>query len=355
MKLFIFAMFVLWQPAGLLIGTSQSEKAPSRFAQFDGHRVHYQSYGKGDEALVLVHGGMGNLSRWKKQLPVFEGKTRLILLDLPGHGQSDKPKLTYSVDLLARSVEAVLLDAGVKRAVLVGMSLGTPIIRQFYRRHPDKVLGLVFVDGPLKALAPSQEVGEQFITEFRGPNYLKAVEQFLETFIFKPDTPAENRKMELANWTSTPQHVMVSVLEQTMLPNAAPEIWQPDKISVPVLALYTKNQYVNADNEKFVRSFVPDLEYQVFDSSHNIVMERADEFNAALLAFLRKHKWLADRQVEHLHTELSSSRKTVRQLKPVFPRTSGFPGYVTELYEQHWSATTRDSSPSLIDCSKFRP
>ncbi len=309
MKLMFFVMLTLLQPAGLPRPGVETERAASRFASFEGHRVHYQSYGAGEEALVFVHGGMGNLSRWHKQVPVFEGKLRLILLDLPGHGQSDKPKLTYSVDMLARSVDAVLRDAGVKRAVLVGMSLGTPIIRQFYRRYPDKTLGLVLIDGPLKALAPSREVGERFLSEFRGPNYLKAVEQFLETFIFKPETPPENRRMELANWAATPQHVMVSVLEQAILPDAAPEIWRPDKIDVPVLALYTKNQYVATDNEQFLRGIAPQLEYHALDSSHNIVMERADEFNAALLSFLRTHKWVRTPELNGPPAEPASCRR----------------------------------------------
>ncbi len=292
MKLIVLAILALFHPGWSAIRADETKPVASHFAQFEGQRVHYQSYGKGDEALVFVHGGMGNLNRWQKQLPAFEGKTRLLLLDLPGHGESDKPKLNYSVDLLARAVEAVLRDAGVKRGVLVGMSMGTPIIRQFYRRFPDKVQGLVFVDGPLKPLSPSQEVGERFMSEFRGPDYLQAAAQFLESFIYKPDTPAENRRMELANWTATPQHVMVSVLEQVMLPNAAPESWKPDQINAPVLAFYTKNPYVNAENEKFLRSFAAKLEYHVFDSSHNLVMERAEEFNAKLLAFLQKHGWI---------------------------------------------------------------
>lgn len=325
MNLIVLALFVWLQPAGLLSGAGQTAPLPSRFAQFDGQRVHYQSHGAGDDALVFVHGGMGNLNRWQKQLPVFAGKTRLILLDLPGHGQSDKPKLIYSVDYLARAVEAVLRDAGVKRSVLVGMSMGTPIIRQFYRRFPAKVLGLVFVDGPLKPLAPSQEVGEQFVSEFRGPNYLKAAEQFLETFIYKLETPAENRKMELANWTATPQHVMVSVLEQVILPNAAPESWKPDKINVPVLAFFTKNPYVNAENETFLRSFVASLEYHVLDSSHNLVMERAAEFNSALLAFLQKHDWVRPAAVNKSAVQPDKLSNAIEQLR----HTHG-----------HWAVTT---------------
>lgn len=49
-----------------------------------------------------------------------------------------------------KNLEAVLQDAGVKKAVLVGHSMGTPVIRQFYRLYPQQTLGLVIVDGALR-------------------------------------------------------------------------------------------------------------------------------------------------------------------------------------------------------------
>src|SRR5437867_10333838 len=111
------------------------ETAPSRFATLDGNRIHYKSVGSGREALVLVHGWSGDLKAWRFQVPELARRARVIVLDLPGHGQSDKPQIAYSMDLFARSIEAVLRDAGVDRAVLVGHIMGTPIIRQFYRLY----------------------------------------------------------------------------------------------------------------------------------------------------------------------------------------------------------------------------
>ena len=98
----------------------------------------------------------------------FPGK-RVIALDLPGHGQSDKPKLDYSMDLFARSVDAVMKKAGVKRAVLVGHSMGTPIARQFYRLHPEKTQGIVVVDGALRNFFP-KAMADQFIGQMKA-NY----------------------------------------------------------------------------------------------------------------------------------------------------------------------------------------
>src|SRR5262245_54992682 len=128
-------------PAGLL------DKAPSRFATSDGVRVHYKSLGEGKTALVLVHGWSCDHTLWREQAAEFAGKVRDVALDLPGHGRSDRPEVAYTIDRFARAVDAVLTDAGVKSAVLAGHSMGSPVVRHFYRLHPKKVKGLVIVDG----------------------------------------------------------------------------------------------------------------------------------------------------------------------------------------------------------------
>jgi pimeloyl-ACP methyl ester carboxylesterase len=74
----------------------------------------------------------------------------VIALDLPGHGQSDKPQIAYTMDLFANAIDAVMRDAKVERAVLVGHSMGTPVARQFYRKYPQKTLAIVIVDGGLR-------------------------------------------------------------------------------------------------------------------------------------------------------------------------------------------------------------
>src|SRR5450432_3080526 len=104
----------------LLIYAAQakSPEATARFANLEGVRVHYSDYGKGDVALVFVHGWNCDESVWKNQAPALAQKMRVITIDLPGHGQSDKPQIAYTMDLHAKGIDAVLRDAGVKEAVL---------------------------------------------------------------------------------------------------------------------------------------------------------------------------------------------------------------------------------------------
>src|SRR5215210_6172038 len=92
----------------------------SKYAKLDGARIHYKSYGKGKHALVLIHGWGSNLTFWRDQIPDFAKRNRVIALDLPGHGESDKPEIAYSMDLFANAIDAVMRDAKVERAVLMG-------------------------------------------------------------------------------------------------------------------------------------------------------------------------------------------------------------------------------------------
>lgn len=69
-----------------------------------------------------------------------------------------------------------------------------------------------------------------------------------------------------------------------------PELWRPDKITVPVLMILAKQPFWNAEYETFVRGLVPDLDYQTWEGvSHFLMMDKPNEFNAAVTAFLEKH------------------------------------------------------------------
>jgi len=166
----------------------KSATAESRSTTLDGIRIHYVNYGKGSDALILIHGWTMNLDNWRDQVADFAKRNRVIAIDLPGHGLSDKPQTTYSMDLFARAVDAVMRDAKVKRAVLVGHSMGTPVARQFYRKYPEKTLAIVVVDGVLRPLG-DKAMMESIMASFRGPKYKEFGSQMLSS-MFGPGLSA---------------------------------------------------------------------------------------------------------------------------------------------------------------------
>src|SRR5438552_3506897 len=284
---FAFAMGPLGRSKVSSVKDQKNATGESRFTKLDGLRIHYVNYGKGSEALVLIHGWTCNLDNWRDQMPDFAKRNRVIAIDLPGHGQSDKPQITYSMDLFARAVEAVMRDAKVKRAVLVGHSMGTPIARQFYRKYPEKTLAIVIVDGSLRPFGDKAFM-DRLIAGFRGPNYKDAVGQML-TAISGPNLSADATARIKTSSLNTPQQVLVSAMEGM----ADPSIWGEDKINVPVLAIMAKNPFYPPNVEESFRALAPNMEFQMWDGvGHFIMMEKPNEFNAAVLQFLDKNKLL---------------------------------------------------------------
>jgi len=291
------AVALVSAPAATAKKPSASE-GQSRYAKLDlgpgaghdGARIHYKSYGKGREALVFIHGWSCNMDFWRDHVSELAKRNRVIAIDLPGHGQSDKPQLTYSMDMFARAVDAVLRDAKVKRAVLVGHSMGTPVARQFYRKYPQKTLGIVIVDGPLRPFG-DKKMMDGLIAGFRGPNY-KEVGKQMFAGMAGPNLSAELQERIQASFLNTPQHVVVSAMEGM----ADDSIWGQDKINVPVLAVMAKSPFWPADTEQFDRSIAPNLDFQMWDGvGHFLMMEKPKQFNDAVIAFLNKNALLKKR------------------------------------------------------------
>ena len=266
---------------------AKQSQPESRYASLDGARIHYQSYGKGREALVLIHGWTCNLDYWRDSISDLSKRSRVIAIDLPGHGQSDKPQITYSMDLFARAVDAVLQDAGVKRAVLVGHSMGTPVARQFYRKYPQKTLAIVIVDGALRPFG-DKKLMDGLMAGLRGPNYKEAGGQMLAG-MSGPNLSTDAKDRIQASFLNTPQYVIVSAMEGM----ADESIWGPDKINVPVLAILAKSPFWPPDTEQFDRSIAPQLDYQTWEGvGHFLMMEKPKEFDQAVIAFLDKNALL---------------------------------------------------------------
>ncbi|HEU4835926.1 MAG TPA: alpha/beta hydrolase [Pyrinomonadaceae bacterium] len=258
----------------------------SQYAKLDGAKIHYKSYGKGKEALILVHGWTLSLADWRDQIPDFAKRNRVIALDLPGHGQSDKPEIPYTMDLFANAIDAVMRDAKVERGVIVGHSMGTPVARQFYRKYPQKTLAIVIVDGGLR-LFGTKEMRDGFLAMFRSPGYKEAGKQMFAQM--SGALPAAEKERLNTSFDSTPQYVLVSAMESMN----SEALYNTDKINVPVFAVLAKSPYWPPDTEQFLRGLAPDLEYQMWEGvGHFLMMEKPKQFNDAVIAFLDKKNLL---------------------------------------------------------------
>jgi pimeloyl-ACP methyl ester carboxylesterase len=90
----------------------------------DGLSIACDVRGKGDTALVFLHGWGGDREYWKHQADAFASDYTVVTLDQAGHGASGTDRKTWTVDALAGDVEAVVKDLKLKRVVLIGHSMG---------------------------------------------------------------------------------------------------------------------------------------------------------------------------------------------------------------------------------------
>ena len=263
--------------------TAHLDRLPSHFAQYQGARIHYKSTGTGSSAVVFIHGWAGALEVWDAQLTVVEGKRHELFIDLQGFGRSDKPSVAYTMDYLAGAIDAVVRDAGVERAVLVGHSMGTPVIRQYYRRFPSKVVGLVAVDGALRSfLKDTSQIGA-FAGRFEGSDYEKNIGAMFDGMLATM-TDTASRAFVRRTAVSTPKHAAVSSMREQL----NPAIWGDDPIKVPMLAVMAPNPGWNDDYVAYVKRIAPGIRYEVIPGSgHFVMVEHAREFNALLADFLK--------------------------------------------------------------------
>lgn len=266
---------------------------PLSAASVDGAKVHWSSKGSAKQAVIFVHGWTCDETSWDAQVPELSKKYHVITLDLPGHGRSDPPKGgKFSMAVFARAVEAVRAEAKVDKAVFVGHSMGTPVIREYTRLYPQHVVGLVPVDGLLAISGgPPPAKGGQAgrggapnPAAMTGPDGMKAREAMIRG-MFTPATPAAIQqhvlKMMLAPPEATASGAMIATFAATDL---------NDFVSmVPVLGIYAGTPLAN---EQSLKKAFPNSEYvQVAGTGHFVMMERPEEFNRLLIAFLGKVKY----------------------------------------------------------------
>jgi pimeloyl-ACP methyl ester carboxylesterase len=265
----------------LVIGVALA--VPVSTASVDGLPIHWSSQGTGPATVVFVHGWTCDSSSWVAQVPALAKKYRVITVDLPGHGQSGSPKDgKFSMDLFARAVDAVRGEAKAERIVLVGHSMGAPVIRQYAILYPKRVAGLVAVDGPLDMRAfPPPQLG-QGPPPMTGPEGLKAREGMIRS-MFVPTTPVPLQKQILSMMLTAPEATAAGAMAAIF----DPALKSSDVIRVPALAVYAGTAQL--PSVQTTKEILPNFEAtQVAGTGHFLMMEKPDEFNRLLTAFLDK-------------------------------------------------------------------
>ncbi len=134
----------------------------------NGVKIYYESFGQGTP-LVFLHPWSTNRYIWAFQLFEFGRDYRCIVVDHRGHGLSDKPAAGYGIGEMAADVNAVMNDAGIEKAVLVGNSIGGMTAMQLSLDAPQRVIGNLILSSATNFGADMDpEAAEAMQTDWRG-------------------------------------------------------------------------------------------------------------------------------------------------------------------------------------------
>ena len=95
------------------------------------------------EAIIFLHFSGANLIMWQRVIHCFQDQYRLILVDLRGHGKSDKPASGYHMDDMARDIAGLMQQLKLERAHIVGSSLGAEVGLSLAANYPELVSSFV--------------------------------------------------------------------------------------------------------------------------------------------------------------------------------------------------------------------
>ena len=246
----------------------------------DGTPISYEVYGTGDPTLIFVHGWSCDSRYWREQVPEFSKKYRVVVLDLAGHGHSGMSRIVYSMSSFGEDVKAVTEAVGGNKVIMIGHSMGGPVVAEAARLMPDRVIGLIGVD-TFKSFefTLTSEMIETMIAPL-GKNFQEGCRQFVKQML-SPNTDPKLREWIISDMSSAPPEVALSAMNNMIvqfLTGGAAKMFKD--IRIPVITINGDQEPIDYEaNRKHMLSFDAVV---IKEADHFLMMARPVEFNKEL-------------------------------------------------------------------------
>ena len=239
------------------------------YVERDGARIWYATFGSGSP-VILLHGGLGHSGNWGFQVPALvKSGYGVVLIDSRGHGRSTRDSRPFRYELMASDVLAVMDALRLEKATVAGWSDGACTALILARQTPARVAGVFFFGcnmdpSGLQELKPSAVLERCFARHSKDYALLSATPDQFKTF-------AE----------------AVSLMQKTEPNYTARELAE---IRVPVTIAHSEHdEFIKREHAEYLAQSIPNAELVVLTGvSHFAPLQRPEQFNDALLVFLRR-------------------------------------------------------------------
>jgi len=255
----------------------------------DNIQMTYTDSGSG-RPVVLIHGYPFNRSLWNEQIAALSNNYRVIAPDLRGFGESDASDGSATMNRMAQDVALLLDHLGIARATIAGLSMGGYVALAFYKQFASRVRALILAD--TRSQADTEEAKQN-----RAQQADKALSEGMagiadamlpklltpETVSKRPEIVKRVRDMMLKTKPEGAAAALRGMAERDDLTPLLP------KISIPTLILVGAEDAITpvADSEKMNQAIAGSRLVVLENAGHVSNLERTDQFNEALLNFLK--------------------------------------------------------------------
>jgi 3-oxoadipate enol-lactonase len=247
--------------------------------------------------ILFIHGYPLSRKLWMPQMSDLAGSARLLSPDLRGFGESDAPPGPYSMELLADDCITFLDNLGIyEPVILCGLSMGGYIAFSLYRKHPQRVMGLILADTRAsadsleakanrdKAIALAEKEGAEAIARLMLPKMLSS-----RTINTRPEVVEFVRSILLSANVPGITGVLAGMRDR---PDSSSLLAQ---IAVPTLLIFgEEDEFVPRPEVEAIRDSIKDARlHWIPDAGHLPNLEQPALFNSLIqnyLVAINKHR-----------------------------------------------------------------
>jgi len=249
-------------------------------------KISYSDTGKGN-AIVLLHGFLENQTMWKNLIPELSKKHRVITIDLLGHGKSECLGYLHSMEENAEVVRAVLSELRIRKAIIVGHSMGGYVALAFAELYPAIVKGLVLMNSTSKADSEERKKNRDRAIKTVKKDYVGFIRLSISN-LFSPDNrerlidEIERAKLEALK---TPLQGVVASLEGMKIRKDRENVLHSASYTI-LLILGEKDPVLNYDDGVKQIENTP-IKLVAFPDGHMSHIENREELKKVLLQFFK--------------------------------------------------------------------
>lgn len=270
-----FSLLILF--AALTLTSSGYSQNSGIALSSDSVEINFDMLGDGKPALVFVHGWSNDRSIWDSQVSYFSKKYKVVAVDLPGFGKSGNNRRNWTVPAFGGDVAAVIEKLDLDNVVLVGFSLGGPVVIETENKIPDRISGVVLVET------------QHDVESYKTPETIKLMDSIFMDLVANP-TMEKLKPFFRKNKEQSFERVLAMINVPRIgwkesLNNAF--LWENNnrneslkKMHAPVISINAAQTPTNIEAfKKYVPSYKPKI---IEDSGHVVMWDASEEFNRLL-------------------------------------------------------------------------